>query len=561
MTNKEIAKHLKLAGNLVELTGGNQFKARAYAGSARAVETLEQPASELAAAGTLVDAYGIGKSIANDIVELLETGEISSATEMLASIPPGLLDVLRVKGLGPKKVRALWAELDISSLDELEAAAVAGRLAELPGFGKKTAKNVLASIEQLQAYAGKAHFGQVFDDITKLVDAFDSGDGIDVVEITGEVRRQMEVVDLVELVVTGDSNSVSTALSDSGCSVDAVDDEVIQGHTSFGLPYTVHLTSEDTFGTVLWKTTGAEEHIEAFVERYGQPEDAYDEETIYDNAGLREIPPELRENMGELLAAEEDLLPELLTLSDLKGTLHNHTTYSDGAHSLREMTGKARAMGLEYFGVCDHSQSLQVAHGLTIAKLMEQLDEIAELNKEYASDGGTPFRIFSGTECDVLADGSMDYPDDVLEKLDVVVASIHTNFGLSESKQTQRMLNAAANPHVDILGHLTGRLLLKRDGYPINHDAVIDACAETNTCIELNANPWRLDLDWRWVRKATDAGIPIAINPDAHSMDQLELVRWGVLVAQKGWLTKEQCLNCKSAPELDSWLRGRDISA
>jgi len=561
MTNKAIAQQLKLVGNLVELTGGNPFKSRAFGSAARAVEKLEDPAADLAKAGTLDNAYGIGKSIARDIEELIETGEIASSTEMLSSIPPGLLDVLKVKGLGPKKVRALWQEIDITSLDDLEAAAVAGRIASLPGFGKKTTENVLKSIEQLQAYAGKARYGQIYDDISGLVEALQRSDGIANAEATGGFRRQLEVVDLVELVIEGDGETVRKALASNSCSVEEPEgDTLLLGQTSFGLPLTVHLASAESFGTRLWATTGSEEHVEAFTERFGEPEDADDEELIYDSAGLREIPPSLREGRGELDAAEEDILPDVLVLEDLKGTLHNHTTFSDGAHTLREMTGAARAMGLEYFGVCDHSRSLQIAHGLPIEKLMEQLDAIAELNEEYANDGGPPFQIFSGTECDVLADGSMDYPDEVLEKLDVVVASIHTNFGLSEAKQTQRMLNAAANPHVDILGHLTGRLLLKRDGYPIDHEAVIEACAESNTCIELNANPWRLDLDWRWIRHATDAGIPIAINPDAHSKDQLRLVRWGVEVAQKGWLTADQCLNCMSADDLAVWLRGRNAA-
>lgn len=561
MTNKAIAQQLKLAGNLVELSGGNPFKARAFGSAARAVEKLEGPAADLAKAGTLDETYGIGKSIARDIAELVETGELASVTEMLAAIPPGLLDVLKVKGLGPKKVRALWQEIDITSLDDLQSAAVTGRLAELPGFGSKTAENVLSSIAKLQEYAGKVHYGQIHDDITGLVEALQGADGLANVEATGDFRRQLDVVELVELVIEGDQEAVLNVLASNGCLMeDAEGDSPLHGQTSFGLPLAVHIATPDSFGTILWATTGSQEHVEAFTERFGEPGNTDDEELIYDNAGLREIPPSLREGLGEINAAEEDILPDLLTLADLKGTLHNHTTYSDGAHTLREMAGAARAMGLEYFGVCDHSRSLQIAHGLPIEKLMEQLDAIAELNEEYANDGGLPFRIFSGTECDVLPDGSMDYPDEVLEKLDVVVASIHTNFGLSEAKQTQRMLNAAANPHVDILGHLTGRLLLKRDGYPINHEAVIEACAETNTCIELNANPWRLDLDWRWIRRATDAGIPIAINPDAHSMEQLKLVRWGVAVAQKGWLTAEQCLNCMPADELAAWLHGRNAA-
>ena len=269
----------------------------------------------------------------------------------------------------------------------------------------------------------------------------------------------------------------------------------------------------------------------------------------------------MREDDGELDAAADDTLPQLITVGDLRGTLHNHSTYSDGAHTLRQMAEAARAMGLEYFGVCDHSRSLQIANGLSIERLREQAEEVRALNAAFAADGGPPFRIFHGSECDILRDGSLDYPDDVLAELDFVVASIHSHFNMTEDEATERLIRAAEHPHVAILGHLTGRLLLSREGYPVDHSRVIAACAAHGVAIEVNANPYRLDIDWRYVREATAQGVPIAINPDAHAIDGLEDVQWGVAVARKGWLTPAQCLNAKSADDFAAWLSARPALA
>lgn len=558
MTNKAIAKQLKLASNLIQLTGGNEFKARAFSSGARALERLNKPVAKLIKDDALTEIQGIGKSIAQDISELVETGEMPLVTSLLSAIPTGLLDVLQVKGLGPKKVRKLWQELGVISLDDLEKAAASGQIASLEGFGAKTADNILASIEQLRAYSGKQHFAWVYNAIKRLEDALNAAAGIVQARATGDFRRNTNVIGDVVLVVVGDADVILRTLGEQKVTLETPkENQPLRGETHYGLPVTVHKTSHEAFGRVVWATTGSEDHVSEFVEKHGMPADAEDESTIYQTKGIAFTPPPLREGRGEIDAAARDAIPTLLEYKDLRGTLHNHTTYSDGAHTLREMTTEARNMDLEYFGVCDHSQSLQVAHGLPIERLLEQIDEIALLNKEYANDGKSTFRIFSGTECDILADGSMDYPDEILKQLDIVVASIHTNFGLSEAKQTDRLIRAVNNPHVNILGHPTGRLLLRRDGYSIDHEAVLQACAKNHVSVELNANPWRLDLDWTWVRRATELGIIISINPDAHAKDQLLFMQWGVLSAQKGWLTKEQCLNAKSVDEFADWLTNR----
>lgn len=558
MTNKAVARHLSLAADLITLTGGNPFRARAFGSAARRAEQLEEPVAALAAAGTLPEVQGFGKGLAADIATLVETGRLPVVAEILATLPPGLLDVLRVKGLGPKKVRTLWQELDITSVDALEAAAVAGRIAALPGFGAKTQQNILDQIERLQAYAGKARYAEVYDEVSALVGALRAAPGVARAEVAGAFRRQLGIVDAVVVVVSGDPDAIREALAaQSASGLHADGDGVLRGQLPFGLSLAVHRAAPEAFGRVLWAATGSEAHVAQFVERFGMPGDTAEEDVLYTAEGLAPVPPALREGDDELDRAADGTLPTLLTVADLRGSLHNHTTYSDGTHTLREMADAARALGLEYLGICDHSQSLKIAHGLEVERLMDQLDEIAALNAAYAEDGGPPFRLLSGSECDLLADGALDYPDEVLERLDVVVASIHSHFRLDEAAQTARLVAAAESPHVDILGHPTGRLLLRRDGYPIDHEAVLAACAATDTAVEINANPWRLDLDWRWVRRALDLGVLLSINPDAHATGELENVRWGVAVAQKGGLTADRCLNAFSADALLDWLHHR----
>lgn len=554
MTNKAVAKHLKLAADLIELTGGNAFRARAFASAARTLERMDEPVSDIAEAGDdLTDLNGIGKGLARDIRDILATGSLDLTEQLLAAIPPGVPEMLRIKGLGTKKVRAIWTDLGVTSIDELEAAAAAGRLATLDGFGEKTAENVLKGIDQLRTYQGKEHFATVVPEALAVRDALRGHPEIGRADLAGAVRRQMEVIETVDVVTDGAPADARHALETVGVEALAQDATLLTGTFASGMPLTVRCVSSVRYGTALWESTGSAEHVDAFTAAHGMPDDHADEDALFEAAGLAVVPPPLREGRGELKRAADGEMPTLLRMTDLRGTLHNHTTYSDGTHTLRQMAEAAREIGLDYFGVADHSRSLTVAHGLSIERLHEQIEEVSRLNAGYA-ERGIDFRIFSGSEVDILTDGSMDYPNDVLAELDVVVASVHTAFQMTESEATKRLIAAVSNPYVDILGHPTGRLLLRREGYSIDHQAVLEACAETGTAVELNANPYRLDLDWRWIEVAVGLGVPVSINPDAHAAEQLAYVRWGVAAAQKGGLTPEGCLTARSADDLAAWL-------
>ena len=548
MTNKAVARQLALTADLIELTGGNPFRARAYASGARTVERLEAPVATLAASGELSGVKGIGKGLVADIEELLASGTLASTDALLQSLPPGLPEVMRVKGLGVKKVRTLWQDAGVTSLDQLEGAAVSGRLAELPGFGAKTVQNLLDAIEHLKAYRGKAHLRDAVGPALAVRQRLRAA-GLRA-DLAGAVRRQCNVVDALDLVAVGTPAQIAEALGGGRAEADRV-----EGAIPLGLPLTVFAATAQTYGRVLWERTGPREHVDAFTEAHGAPTDVAEEQEVYTAAGLHPIPAPLRDDPHWLTVAREPL-PTLVRTGDLRGTIHNHTTASDGAHTLREMCDAARERGLTYFGVCDHSRSLQIAHGLSLDEMEEQIARVDALNAAYA-DEGVDFRVFAGSEVDILSDGAMDYPDDLLARLDLVVASVHTGFSMTEDEATARVVAAVSNPYVDVLGHPTGRLLLRREGYPLDHEAVLDACAEHGVAVELNAHPFRIDLDWRFVRAATERGVPVSINPDAHATDGLDDTRWGVASAQKGGLTAADSLTSRSADDLGAWLTAR----
>ena len=553
MTNKAIAQHLKLAADLVELSGGNPFRARAFAGGARRIERLPEAVAEIDAA-ELTTLDGIGKGLAADIAEIVATGGLELTDRLLAALPPGLPDVLRVKGLGVKKVRALWQGAGVTSLDDLEAAAASGRLAALDGFGAKTVQNILAGIETLRSFEGKVHLAKAYPEAVAVLTALRAA-GLRA-ELAGAVARQCEVVSEAEIVVAGPDAAAETARVAGTLGLEA---HAADGAVRIGLPCGVPLAAtvaEGAFGTALWRRTAAAPHREAFVAAHGAPAEADTPDAVYRAAGLAPVPPPLQEDARWLDAAADGALPDLVTLASIQGTVHNHTTASDGAHTLREMCDAARARGWHYFGVCDHSQSLKVAHGLSERELDAQIEAVAQLNADYAAEGAD-FRVFSGSEVDILADGTLDFPDALLARLDVVVASVHTGFRMTEAEATERLVRAVSNPHVAILGHPTGRLLLRRDGYPIDTLAVLDACAEHGVAVELNASPWRLDLDWRWIPAAVERGLMVSINPDAHSTDGLDATRWGVAAAQKGGLPVSHSLTSLSASALADWLAAR----
>ena len=420
--------------------------------------------------------------------------------------------------------------------------------------------NVLKNIQLVKSYSNKRRYADVITYLSPYLEALKQLDNITDVHVSGDLRRKMEIIEQMEIVVITDkSNDVASAITevfDSDSPFEHSGSQVT-GTLTNGLPLLAHLASPANAGTILWQTTGSEAHHSAFIEAFATPTDVPDETLIFSSVGLDPIPPELREGHDELDHAKARTIPKLITTEDLKGTLHNHSTYSDGAHSLKEMAERARSMGLSYFGICDHSRSLVIANGLTIERVAEQQAEISELNAAFEGNGVNAFKIYSGIESDILADGSLDYPDEILESFDFIVASIHTRMNMNEDEATERIIKAVENKHTSILGHPTGRILLVREGYPINYPRVLDACAAHGVAIELNANPYRLDLDWRWIREATRRGILISINPDAHAMDGLYDTQWGIEVARKGWLTADQCLNALPLAAFESWLSAR----
>lgn len=566
ITNKQIARILQETAVLVELTGGNSFRARALGSAARRIDQLEEPVEKRAAEGTLTQIHGIGGGLQDQIGEILENGTFGMRDELLSSLPEGLPELLRLKGLGAKKVRQIWQDLGVTTLDGLEAAAEGGQIASLKGFGKKTQDNILESIKQLRTYSARRRYAEVASYMETLLERLRAIGSIERAEPAGELRRKLETVGRADVILTGDRpDEVLELLQREGFANEGLpksEEIIFEGLLPIGVPLRIYWTPPESFGYAWWRRTGAREHCDALIRARGvmagKSSSAFaDERDLYRAAEMSFIPPELRENRGELEAAAAQALPDLVDVDDLRGTLHNHTTYSDGAHSLREMAETAREMGLSYFGVCDHSRSLTIANGLSADRVMRQQEEIDSLNDEYSNDDGRAFHIFSGIESDILDDGALDYPDDVLETFDFIVASVHSGFNMTTEQATRRIVTAVEHPRTTILGHATGRLLLRREGYPIDHQRVIEACAANGVAIEVNANPRRLDMDWRYLRDATDRGVMISINPDAHSIGELRYVRWGVAVARKGWLTAAQCLNALPLEAFTEWLAGK----
>ncbi|QIX63440.1 DNA polymerase/3'-5' exonuclease PolX [Hymenobacter sp. BT18] len=567
MDNRALIRAFRLAAQLLELHEENPFKIRAYEGTANALEQLSVPVAELERTG-LPDRTGLSKTAAAKVAEMLDTGSFEELTRLLNSTPPGIVELLKVKGIGPKKIRSLWKELGIEGPEQLREAAERDEVSKLKGFGKKTQDAILAALEFTNQSQGKLLYPQAEELAEGLAEHLRKVPGVEQVAVTGEVRRRLEIVETVQLVVaTTQPAAVHTAL---GKLQDLMAEPQRSGPFAWrgsaaasGVKVELIFTAPADFANQLLLHSAAEAHLsEALPEaKPGQPatlrqwlkrERFTSEPELYQRAGLQYVEPELREGLGELELAHAHKLPELLQDTDLRGSLHNHSTYSDGSHSLREMATFLRDQGYEYLGICDHSQAAHYANGLSPERVRQQQREIDQLNQELA-----PFRIFKGIEADILGDGSLDYSATVLETFDFVVASVHSNLKMDERKATARILRAIENPYTTMLGHPTGRLLLRREGYPLNHKAVIDACAQHNVIIEINANPWRLDLDWRWVRYALAQGVQLSINPDAHHTNGYADMRYGVLMGRKGGLTKAMTFNAKPAEEVAAYFAQR----
>lgn len=556
MDNSSILKQLKLQASLMELHDENSFKIRGYQ---NAVFQLDKSDINLASLSLseLEGLQGVGKGIAATIREITQNGTSQALTDLLDSTPEGIVELLDMKGIGPKKIKVLWKELGIESGHELKEAANSGLVANLKGFGDKTQQAIIDALEFKEANANKLHFADAEIIANEMIELLVNLKQVERAEVTGEMRRKLEIADSIEILVA--SNDFD-ALEDELNANDAFTQLLEQsGPVVWRGLYKEHkilveliLCSPDDFIREQFLKTGNQLHITipiannkslrdmAYTEQYSS------EEELYASLNMAYVEPEMREGSFEIELAKSNSLPKLVEMSDLKGILHNHSTYSDGKHSLRQMAEYCKELGYEYLGICDHSKSAFYANGLNEDRLFQQHKEIEELNKEFA-----PFKIFKGIESDILHDGSLDYADDVLASFDFIVASVHSVLNMNKQKATQRLMTAIENPYTTILGHPTGRLLLRRAGYPIDHKAVIDHCAKHNVVIEINANPWRLDLDWRWVHYALEQGVKLSINPDAHQMEGYHHMQYGLLTGRKGGLTAEMTFNALSSEAID----------
>ncbi len=536
MDNKAISKIFKLCSQLMELHNENPFRTKSIASASFKLDKLPFRIEE-ASLEELSAQPGIGKSTAEKAKEVAATGTFKELEELIENTPSGITEMLTIKGLGPKKIQIIWKELEIESVGELLYACNENRLVEAKGFGLKTQEDIKKSIEFSISNKGWFLYAKALPLAEKFFNELKLHFPSSLLSYTGDFRRKCEVLSTVDLLISESIDNVEKVLD--GFTLVEKTENSIELTDELGFTFKVFSSNINDFYRDLILSTGSTAHLDLLFNILPDLPSLSSEEAIYRNLGLDYIEPELREGLNEIAQAQNHTLPKLIQYKDLRGTLHNHSTYSDGVHSLEQMAVHCKdVLGLEYLGICDHSRTAVYANGLSIERLEQQWNEIATLNEKLA-----PFKIFRGIESDILADGSLDYPDEVLAKFDFVVASVHSNLKMDEDKATTRLIKAIENPYTTILGHPTGRLLLSRAGYPLDFKRVIDACAANGVVIEINANPLRLDLDWRWHRYAVEKGVLLSINPDAHRTEGLHDMQYGVLVAQKGGLQASNCLN------------------
>jgi DNA polymerase (family 10) len=567
MTKEQIAEILLDIATLLELKGENPFKSRAYVNAARSLEASTEPLERIFAPDTTTRLKGIGDKIHGKIVELLQSGKLAYYEELKGSIPPGLVAMLDIPGLGPKKIKALHDKLGVETVEHLERACREGKVAELDGFGEKTQGKIVEGIQFRRQYASRHLLSDALAAAEPILENLRAHPDAVRCSTAGSLRRFKEVIGDIDFLV---SSKRPAELIDFFTRQEGVLSVAAKGETkasvvlSGGIQADLRVVSDAEFPFALAYFTGSKEHNIVMRQRaiqrglrlneYGLFKSGTEtrdpkllvpcrtEEEIFQQLGLACIPPELREDAGEFAAAEKDEMPRLLEWTQLKGSLHNHSNWSDGRGSLEEIAAFMRELGCAYWAITDHSKSSFQANGLQPEGLRRQIGEIHALNRKLAEEGDD-FQLLTGSEVDILSGGRLDYEDDLLAELDVVVASVHQGFSQNEAEMTRRVIAAAENRFVTMLGHLTGRLLLEREAYKINQTAVIDACAATGTWIELNANPLRFDLDWRLWHYARDKGVKCAINCDAHRNEQAQFLRLGAGIARKGWLEAKDVVN------------------
>jgi DNA polymerase (family X) len=537
-----VSRLLQEIGMRMDLGGESPFKSRAYITAAENLLLLEEPLSDLVARGKLRTIPGVGEAIAEKIIKLHKTGTHPTLEFLREQMPAGVLEMLKIPGLGPKKVALIYSELKVASLQELEEACKSGRVKECKKLGAKLATKILQSLEFMRKGSGCCLIHHA-DERLKAAAHYLSRNHSDWRRVipAGPMRRCCEIVDDLCVVAEADNPG--------------------DGSTTYQDEIRVIVADPKTYATKLLFATGNDAHLAGLqklaeakglklspdgLKKGSKTIECADEAAIYAALGLPYIEPELREGRGEIELAQKNKLPRLVTDADIRGVLHSHTTYSDGAESVERMAEEVRKRGYQYYGIADHSQLAAYAGGLKEDRVIEQQKEIDAQNKKYA---GKKFRIFKGIESDIREDGALDYPEPVLASFDFIVASIHSRFTMDKKAQTARLINAVKNPRTTILGHMTGRLLLRREGYQVDVESILKACADHGVAVEVNANPHRLDVDWRWHQRALELGCLLSINPDAHSIDEIDLTKWGVMMGRKGGVPAEKVLNCM---ELDA---------
>ncbi len=582
MDKSEIAAMLEGTASLLALKEGSSvFEMRAYENAARTLSALDGDITQLVREGKLKGMPGLGSTIIKRIEEAVETGHIAFYDELVATTPAVKLDMLRIPGLGPKRINVIYDQLKVTSLAELEQVCKEDRVAHLPGFGKKTQDKILQGLEFVSQHSGRFLYNVAEVEAEFMHRALAALPDIVRLQVAGSLRRRRETVKDIDMVASVDDatgNEVRRSIMDFFTSQPSVKAITGKGETkssvvlNSGIAMDLRLVGDGQFPYTLHHFTGSREHhiplrrralsMNMTINDYGLFKVEHGKETlipckteadIYAALGMDYIEPELREDMGEIEAAARHDLPQLVQEGDLRGVLHAHSTWSDGHNTIREMAEACMAHGYAYLGLCDHSKAAAYAGGLNADALKRQGEEIDQLNEEFKGR----FSILKGTECDILRDGTLDFDDETLASLDFVVASIHSNFNLAQDEQTQRMIRAIENPYVDIIGHPTGRILLSRSGYPLDVDAIIEAAAAHGKCIEINAHPSRLDLDWHYVHKARMKGIKIPVNPDAHSLTGIDDMRYGIGIARKGWLRPDDVLNTMNLETLLAYFRVR----
>ncbi len=544
MTNKAIANKFKLLSDLMELHGGNPFRIKSYQSAYRTIRGVEGDIFEKSVE-ELSSIRGVGDSTIDKIFQIKESGSFSALDDFISKTPEGILEMLSIKGFGAKKIKTIWKDLEVDNVGELLYACEENRLVDLKGFGAKTQATLIEQLKYHLQSKGKALYANIIEPVNALLDQIKSEYKVTIIDVAGQMRRLSPIIDKIDIIYV-------EAQASNHLVNNLIDNELVQSNdanmTFHSVPIEFHPATEEDFVKDRYNLTSAL----SFLPKMETSEST--EKAFFEKNQCCLILPEMQESNYEKVYFEEFKNEGLISRSSLKGVIHNHSTYSDGTHSLKDMVQGAIDRGYEYLVITDHSKAAFYANGLSEERLANQINEIQLINKSQ-----NEIHVFSGIEADILNDGRLDYTSEILETLDVVIASVHSNLKMDEAKATARIVKAVENPLTTILGHPTGRLLLSRKGYPIDHGYIIDACAANNVAIEINANPNRLDLDWEWVIYALEKGVYISINPDAHSIRGYDDVQWGINVARKAGLLVHQCLNAMNKVEFSGWLGNRSL--